>query len=77
MLYTTTSQFPQEDSMTCERSEWCLTFDRAPLLPGEVHAAGVMWYAASAGLGALELCMWSLEQCLLAPESFIEEPKPS
>ena len=73
MPYTSESQFPMEDAPTCDGSEWCLNFDRAPLLPGEVHAAGVMWYAASHGLGALELCLWSLEQCLLAPESMLDE----
>jgi hypothetical protein len=77
MLNTTPSQFPPGDFMTGERSDWCMNFDRAPILPGEVHAAGVMWYAASAGLGALELCMWSLEQCLLAPESLLDDPKLS
>jgi hypothetical protein len=73
MLYTSRTEFPEHDAMTYDRSEWCLTFDRAPLLPGEVHAAGVMWFAASTGMGALELCMWSLEQCLLAPDSLLEE----
>ena len=73
MSYSAPSEIPLADAMTWERSDWCLSFDRAPLLPGEVHAAGVMWYAAAAGMGALELCMWSLEQCLLVGD----EPEPS
>ena len=43
-----------------------LDFDRPVELHDEVHAVGVMMFAARCGVTGLELAMWSIEQCLYA-----------
>jgi hypothetical protein len=54
------------DVMASELSLDALEFDRPVVLYGEVHAVGVMLYAARCGMSGLELAMWSIEQCLEA-----------
>lgn len=54
------------DVMNSTLPHWALDFDRAAALHGEVHAVGVMLYAARCGISGLELAMWSIEQCLEA-----------
>ena len=45
---------------------WALDFDRPVELSDEVHAVGIMMFAARCGITGLELAMWSIEQCLSA-----------
>jgi len=54
------------DVMVSSLPDWALDFDRAVVLEDEVHAVGVMLYAARCGISGLELAMWSIEQCLEA-----------
>lgn len=54
------------DVMRQSLPPWALDFDRPVELHDEVHAVGVMMYAARCGISGLELAMWSLEQCLEA-----------
>lgn len=63
------------DVMSSTLPDWALDFDRAAELCGEVHAVGVMLYAARCGISGLELAMWSIEQCLEAEgtEALIEK----
>lgn len=57
------------DVMMATLPAWALDFDRAVVLQDEVHAVGVMLYAARCGISGLELAMWSIEQCLEAEET--------
>jgi len=63
------------DVMTATVPDWALDFDRPVVLQDEVHAVGVMLYAARCGISGLELAMWSIEQCLEADgtEALIEK----
>lgn len=63
------------DVMMATLPEWALDFDRAVVLQDEVHAVGVMLYAACCGISGLELAMWSIDQCLEAEgtEALIEK----
>jgi len=54
------------DVMISSLPDWALEFDRPVELHDEVHAVGVMLYAARCGISGLELAMWSIEQCLEA-----------
>lgn len=66
---------PKSDVMMATLPDWALDFDRSVALHGEVHAVGVMLYAARCGISGLELAMWSIEQCLEADgtEALIEK----
>jgi len=65
----------RSDVMCSTLPDWALDFDRTVELCGEVHAVGVMLYAARCGMSGLELAMWSIEQCLEADgaEALIEK----
>ena len=52
------------DIMSFNRPGLDLEFDRPVVLHDEVHAVGVMLFAARCGMHGLELAMWSIEQCL-------------
>jgi hypothetical protein len=54
------------DVMSASGPGQSLEFDRPALLVHEVHAVGVMLFAARCGMSGLELAMWSIEQCLEA-----------
>lgn len=54
------------DVMVSSLPLWALDFERPADLHDEVHAVGVMLYAARCGMTGLELAMWSIEQCLEA-----------
>lgn len=55
--------------MASSPPEWALDFDRPVELRDEVHAVGVMLFAARCGISGLELAMWSIEQCLDADDT--------
>jgi len=54
------------DVMASDLPDWALDFERPVVLRDEVHAVGLMLYAARCGISGLELAMWSIEQCLEA-----------
>jgi len=54
------------DVMASTMPAWALDFDRPVELSDEVHAVGIMMFAARCGITGLELAMWSIEQCLSA-----------
>lgn len=60
---------PGSDVMAFRVPQDALEFDRPVELHDEVHAVGVMLFAARCGVTGLELAMWSIEQCLYADGS--------
>jgi hypothetical protein len=56
------------DALVRETPLECIKFDRPLLLPGELHLAGAMAFAATFGLSGMTLLEWALLQTLDSPE---------